>query len=170
MRRTRAPTTCRPDAEDQGAGCAGLSVEDVYENDSANLWAFAIVFAYQPNEDSDGDPNKEGKMYGAIVESRAIWELARPEPFAAIFLETIREGKLRAMPGRWTEVLRLHYRDICLFSTAQSRTKFGHAPGNQSGDSDHAEGGLMSEDGTYLNHAFAPHSIRRFRRATSWRN
>ena len=136
----------------------------------SSFWAHTVVFAYQPTEDEDKDPDNERETRGLTVTGPRI------DAHSMIFMETIRDNLFSQDNFIWAmnrenyeqgiETRRQHYFNTIPGVTAH---EIAHGP-SRGARSDHDEGGLMGDwNNTGLRGLdFSAKTIKRFRSAHSW--
>ena len=127
---------------------------------SATCWTHLVTSAYQPNQSEDHDPNSESSLFGGTFTT-----LFGNKEVSAIWLETIRDSDDLLLRSPVAQALG---QSDFLNSVANITShEIGHAPGNQTEDQDHAEGGIMTAGGQGGNTFTAP-SLLRFRKSQTW--
>jgi hypothetical protein len=161
--------------------------------DRPEFWAVTGVFAYQPTtvfplfgvgpvievaRFDDGDSDSETPLSGSTRENPVT---GTPEAHSVVFLEAIRDYEFGRRKGAgepdtarerfndpfWGPQLAQQYRERILATIAH---EVGHAPGRQSGESDHTEDGIMIRGApqSLTGDNLRPSTIARFRNAQSW--
>lgn len=147
-----------------GDGGIFSNAKDVF--DSQLFWANTLVFGYQAEDSADGDPSTERPEEGISAKRESIYTGG----VSIVYVETIRDAVDTVLRGdstvqnKQTEYFRR------LYGIAAHEN--GHLPGDQSAETDHAEKGLMHEDGLSLSDKpeldVEPVTIKRFRNAQRW--
>jgi hypothetical protein len=136
-----------------------------------------VSFGYQSDKSEDQDPDNEPALYGGTPKN------ALGKGVSAIMVEAVRElwiggNTVNVLPGPHQDLqtARETYWNLIAGDIGH---EIGHSPGGNSGNSDHAELGLMAD--TFIQpyattpgqtqHIIDPYSaptIKRFRTAHSW--
>lgn len=127
---------------------------------SATCWTHLVTAAYQPNQSEDDDPNTESHLFGGTFST-----LFGNKEVSAVWLETIRDSDDLVLRSPMT--LALGQTDFLNSVANITSHEIGHAPGNQTEDQDHAEGGIMTAGGQGGNTFTAP-SLLRLRKSQTW--
>jgi hypothetical protein len=149
-------------------------------SDRSSFWAHLISFGYQSLAGQDADPDNEDPVLGANVEDI----LGNSSGYCAIYVESIRDVKwqdtafgMSLNPGISESVRRLYWHNLFVAVAHE----VGHSPGEQNGNFDHGEGGIMQSGGPFidlggipasgiieLDAKFSAITVRRFRTCSSW--
>jgi uncharacterized repeat protein (TIGR01451 family) len=123
--------------------------------DAPDFWTHRVISAFQGMYDVDGDWNEEAHLFGVTISSRSV-----------IYLETIRDW----VGGRGAGNLG----NLSLAVSLTVTHEIAHCPGGQSGDQDHAEGGIQGNNDPASSTlsgsigVFDDLTVRRFRKTTKW--
>ena len=148
-----------------GHGVGYDNAQDVWSQDQ--YWAALLVMCYQPGPSADQDPDRYQGINNTGSDGGAVEDPVRdfgvtPEDddnASCIFLEVIRDVGMPPVEPRRRRV------DLVRVIAHE----LGHSAGaNTTGDSDHAEGGLMRADVSVEDNDFTPLTLTRFRGAPKW--
>lgn len=146
-------------------------------SNSSNFWTHALVFAFQPRKENDGDASVESLTYGKTLLGSVAFDGGG---FSAIFLESVREEVIS--PNDYSNYIYapsnfFHPDEVArrekkykqwLFGTIAH--EIGHGPESISESGDHSEGGIMTANGADLDSAeFSVYTIYRMRITDNWR-
>lgn len=137
-------------------------MQDFPNADRPAYWYHLLVAAYQPTEKYDADPLTGGILLGGTLEPTELQE-SFLRSISVVFVETVREIAIQGMTGSQSAAAYQAWID------ATVAHELAHAPGELSGETDHAEGGLMAHDGEYnTRDTFKGGTVRRLRSISKW--
>jgi hypothetical protein len=147
-----------------GNGGIFNNAKDLY--DSQLFWAHTLVFGYQPDTSSDADPSTERPEEGVTAKREGFYVGG----VSAVFVESVREVTGSVLAGGTPVPYKQANYYGRLYGTAAH--EIGHAPGDQTAAEDHAEQGLMHEDGIGLSSTpeleVEAVTVKRFRNTQRW--